>query len=238
MSRRHIATALVVCGAFLTAPHALPAQADTPDRAVAPSRAAVKPLIQGVVVDQAGRYVDDVKVQALDEDGDVVATALTYASAWPDGKQHGYFFVEVPRGTYTVELSKKGYKTVEYDAGRITKKVKKISLGEIEITKVGAPSTTTAAPVKATVTTKDVASVTVTVRSSGADKPTGRVEIRSGRKVLGDAVINKRDKGTVVVSLGKLAKGTYDLKAFYLGSADAKSSSSSAFTLTVVKKKR
>lgn len=238
MSRRRIAAALAVCGALLIAPHALPAQAGTPDSAVAPARAAVKPLIQGVVLDQAGRYVDDVEVQALDEDGAVVATALTYESDWEDGPQHGYFFLEVPRGSYTVELSKKGYKSVEYDAGRITKKVKRISLGEIEIEKIGAPSTTTAAPVAATVTTKDNGKVTVTVKSGGTDKPTGKVEIRDGRKVVGDAVINKRDKGTVVVSLDKLPKGSYDLKAYYLGSADAKASKSGAFTLTVVKKRR
>lgn len=238
MSRRRIATALVVCGAFLTAPHALPAQADTPDRAVAPARAATSPLIQGVVLDQAGRYVDDVKVQALDEEGTVVATALTYESQWEDGPQHGYFFLEVPRGSYTVELSKKGYKTVEYDAGRITKKQKKISLGEIEIQKIGATSTTTAVPAKDSITTKDNGKVTVTVKSGATDKPTGKIEIRDGREVVGDAVVNKRDKGTVTVTLDKLPKGTYELKAHFLGSADLKASSSSAFTLKVVKKKR
>ncbi len=41
----------------------------------APARAAqIRPLLQGVVVDQGGRYVDDVQVKALRPDGSVAAS--------------------------------------------------------------------------------------------------------------------------------------------------------------------
>ena len=67
-------------------------------------------LIQGVVWDQSGRAIDDVLVEAVDADGDVAASAFTYASAWDSGPQHGYFFLEVGPGDYTIRLSKAGYR--------------------------------------------------------------------------------------------------------------------------------
>jgi hypothetical protein len=238
MSRRRIATLLAACGVLLAAPHALSAEAATSDAApVAAAAAEVHPLIQGVVVDQAGHPVDDVEVQATKADGTEQASALTYASDREDGPQHGYFFLEVTKGTYTVTLSKKGYKTVEYDAGTISKRNQKISLGELVIKKAAAATDTTAALQKATVTTKQRGQVTVTVSSKGA-KPVGDVEVREGKRVVGDDTLRKSDGGTVTIDLDKLPKGQHELKAYFLGSAGFKASASKAFTLTVVKARR
>ncbi|GAA1134913.1 Ig-like domain repeat protein [Nocardioides aquiterrae] len=239
MSRRRIATLLASCGVLLAAPHALPAQAapSSADRAVAPLRAEVHPLIRGVVVDQDGDPVDDVEVQATKADGTEQASALTYASDREDGPQHGYFFLEVTKGTYTVTLSKKGYKTVEYDAGTISKRGQKVSMGELVIKKVAADTDTKAALKKATVTTKQHGEVTVTVSSKGA-KPLGDIEIREGKHAVGDGTLRKSDGGTVTIELDKLPKGEHELKAYFLGSAGFKASSSKAFTLTVVKPRR
>lgn len=68
--------------------------------------------------------LDDVKVQARDADTGVkVASALTYASDRADGPQHGYYYLEVPAGTFTVTFQKKGMRTtrttvVVPDSGR------------------------------------------------------------------------------------------------------------------------
>ena len=94
--------------------------------------AGVKPRIQGTAVDQRGHLLDDVTVKAK-SGNTVVASALTYANQAADGPQHGYFYLEVTKGTYSLTLSKKGYKTVEYDAGTISKRGQKISMGELVI---------------------------------------------------------------------------------------------------------
>ena len=238
MSRRRIATLLASCGVLLAAPHALPAQAaPSHDRAAAPSAVEVHPLIQGVVVDQDGNPVDDVMVQATKADGTPQASDETYASQRADGPQHGYFYLEVTKGTYTLTLSKKGYQTVEYDAGTISKRGQKISMGELVIKKAAAATRTTAAPKKATVTTKQHGQVTVTVSSKGA-RPVGDVEVREGKRAVGDGTLRKSNGGTVAIDLDKLPKGEHELKAYFLGSGAFKASASKAFTLTVVKAKR
>ena len=236
MSRRRIAAVLASCAALLVAPHALPAQATTPshDVAAAPSTAVVHPLIQGVVVDQAGKPVDDVMVQATRADGTPQASAQTYASNREDGPQHGYFFVEVTKGSYTLTLSKKGYKTVEYDAGTISRRGQKISMGELVIKKLAAATDTKASLTKATVNTKQHGETTVTVSSKDA-KPLGDVEIREGKHVVGEATLRKSNRGTVTIELDKLPKGAYVLKAYFLGTSAFKASVSKSFTLTVVK---
>ncbi|HEU5037552.1 MAG TPA: Ig-like domain repeat protein [Nocardioides sp.] len=239
MSRRRIAAALAACGVLLVVPHALPAQAAAPHahRADAPARAEVHPLIQGVVVDQAGNPVDDVQVQATKGDGTQQASALTYASERADGPQHGYFFLEVTKGTYTLTLSKQGYKTVQYDAGVITKPRQKISMGEIVIKKAAAATTTKGSLKKATVNTKQRGQATVTVTSKGA-KPVGDVEVREGKRVVGEGTLRKSDGGSVTIMLDKLPKGAHDLKAYFLGGSAFKASASTSFTLTVVKARR
>lgn len=196
-------------------------------------------VIQGVVVDQSGRAVDGITVEAVKADGSTDATELTYAGTWSGGPGHGYFGLDVTRGSYTLVLSAKGFKTVEYDAGLITKRRTTISMGEIEIQKISAPTTTSATLGKASVTTKENGTVTVTVADSTDKKAkvTGDVEVRAGGKVVGEATITKKADGTVTVTLDKLPRGAHKLTAYFLGTADHKPSSSKQLTLTVVKKK-
>lgn len=236
MSRRRIAAVLACCGALLAVPHALPAQAAPVHRAAAPRAAESHPLIQGVVVDQKGKPVDDVQVKAIKADGTVQASALTYASDREDGPQHGYFFVEVTRGTYTLKLSRDGYKTVEYDAGTITKRRQRISLGELEIALLAAPTTTKASLEKGTVSPKQrgVVDVKVTTRNGQA---VGDVEVREGRRVVGSDSLRKSDKGSLAVALDKLPKGDHHLVVYYLGAKGLKASHSSGLTLHVAKKR-
>lgn len=238
MTRARALTSLLTAGAILVGAHSLAAEAaSVPDDAVAPSRAVVKPLIQGVVVDQDGRPVDGVKVQALREDGTPQSSAETYASDREDGPQHGYFFVEVAQGPFRVTLSKDGYRTVEYDAGTITRPRQRLSLGEIEITKLAA-STTTASLARDTVTTKDRGAVRVTVASKATGRPTGDVEVREGRTVVGTATLTRSGKGSVTVTLDRLAKGNHTLRAHFLGTDALRASISGELTLHVVRKKR
>lgn len=236
MSRRHIATLLASCGVLLAAPHALPAQAAAPHghRAVVAAAAEVHPLIQGVVVDQDGTPVDDVEVQATKADGTPQASDLTYASKRDDGPQHGYFWLQVTKGTYTLTLSKDGYKTVEYDAGQVTRRSQKVSMGELVIKRIAVATETDGSLRKSTVTTRQHGLADVTVTSKGG-KPVGDVEVREGGRVVGEGTLHKGDGGSISVELDRLSRGKHELKAFFLGSAGFKASSSTSFTLTVVR---
>ena len=124
--------------------------------AAAPADAARphRQLVRGVVVDQTGTPVDDVLVQAVDDFGDVAATALTYASRWPSGPQHGYFFLEVDPGTYSIEISKPGYRRTTIDEVTVTRR-QGVRLGEVELKRRLAVSRTTGALVDSRVTTAD-----------------------------------------------------------------------------------
>lgn len=231
--RRTFAAAVALLAAAVIAPQALPASASPAGRAVTAQRAG-QALIQGVVVDQAGRYVDDVEVQATKADGTPAASAITYASDREDGPQHGYFFLEVTRGTYTLTFSRDGYRTLVLDDLQIERARQKLSLGEVEIQKKLAESKTEASLVRRTITTKQNGEVVVTVSARGV-KPTGDVEIREGRTVVGEDGLRARDNGQVTIELDRLPRGTHELKAYYLGSPDLKVSASTSFTLTVTR---
>lgn len=246
MSWTRLAAVLTAGGALLLAPQALPASASTSGPASAsssgpasaPHVAAVtavvaKPLIQGVVTDQFGRPVDDVKVQAVGADGTREASALTYASSRPRGPQHGYFFLEVRRGTYTLTLSRSGYVTRKLSRIKVTQRGQRVDLHEIAIHKRLPASRTRGALEEKVVTTKRHAQAVVVV--AGAKRPTGDVEVREGRRVVGEAALTSRDKGSLTVRLDKLARGRHDLKAYYLGSRVLEPSGSKGFTLTVTK---
>ena len=235
-----LATLVALAAGALAGQQMLPASATT-STAPAPVLRATGNLIQGVVVDDSGRPVDGVQVGAYDAAGERVASAETYASNWPGGRQHGYFFVEVPRGSFTIKLTKPGYRPVVHEAGRITDRITKISMGEIEIQKVVAVATTTTASlVEARITTKDKGKVTVTVRpAKGGGKVTGKVEVRTGKNVLGEATLGKSTKGgTVTITLDKLRSGKHTLTAYFLGSAEHRASSSKRLTVTVTKPRR
>ncbi|HYF72477.1 MAG TPA: Ig-like domain repeat protein [Nocardioides sp.] len=235
MSLSRCTAAAVAAGiaALLVAPQVLPASA-APQAgvAVAPARAG-QALIQGVVVDQFGTPVDGVEVQATKADGTPTASALTYASDREDGPQHGYFFLEVTRGTYTVTFTRSGYKTLVLDDLQVAKG-RKLSLGETEIEKKLIESKTSAALAQKKITTKQNGVVTVTVSANGV-KPTGDVEIREGREVVGTGRLKTGDKGVITIGLDRLPKGAHDLKAVYVGSRSVKASSSPTVTLTVTK---
>lgn len=231
--RRTLAAAAALLAAALIAPQALPASASSTGRAVTLERAG-RALIQGVVTDQSGRFVDDVTVQATKDDGTPAASAITYASDREDGPQHGYFFLEVTRGSYTLTLSREGYKTATYGPVQVTKRGQHVSLGEIEIQKKLTESRTEADLARRSVTTKQNGQVVVTVSAKGV-KPTGDVEVREGRKVVGEAGLKAKDKGQITIVLDRLPRGAHELKAYYLGSADLKESTSKSFTLTVTR---
>lgn len=224
-------------GALLVAPQVLPASA-APDRSAAATVArAGQALIQGVVVDQFGEYVDDVKVQATRADGTPVASALSYASKREDGPQHGYFYLEVSRGTYTLKLTREGYQPLVLKDVEVEKARQKVSLGENAIQKVLVASRTDAALAQKKVTTKQSGTVVVTVSAKGL-KPAGDVEVREGRDVVGGGVLKSGNGGRLTIKLDRLPKGSHALKAVYLGSRSAKGSSSPTITLTVVKTRR
>lgn len=231
-----LATVVALAASVLAVQQMMPASAVAPAPS-APVFVAPENLIQGVVVDQRGRAVDDVTVEAVKADGTNDAADKTYEASWEGGPGHGYFALSVHRGGYTLVLSKPGYRTVGYDAGLVTKRRKTISMGEIEIQKVAAPTRTEATLAKATITTKNAGSVAVTV-TDPADKKAkvaGDVEVREGKKVVGTATIGRKG-GAVTVTLAKLPKGAHTLTAYYLGSADHRSSGSKGLTLTVVKR--
>lgn len=228
--------ALFATAALLFAPHLLPASIATQSTSYPVATAKVaKPLVQGVVVDQFGRYVDGVQVRVTLPNGKPVAAAESYASEWEDGPQHGYFFAETGRGTFTVTLSKSGYETVEYDDIEVTRRGQRVSLGEIQIDKVLAATSTTAALARQ----GNRAAVVVAVTTKATNKPTGVVEIREKNKVVGSASLKAGNRGTLLVSLGKLGKGGHVLRAYFLGSTDlAPSSSKRPVTLVVGKPKK
>jgi len=232
--------ALAAAAALMLTPQLLPAASTAQGASVvaaAASRIAPKPLIQGVVTDQFGRYVDGVVVQATREDGTPAATAETYASRWADGPQHGYFFVEARPGTYTLTLSKPGYETAVYDDVQLGRRGR-VSLGEIEIQKVLASTATNAVLTSRYATTRDRATIVVAVTSRSTKKPTGPVEVREGRNVVGSAVLKPGNQGNVTVTLTKLGKGGHVLRAYFLGSDSLAASSSKRPVTLVVGKPR
>jgi hypothetical protein len=200
------------------------------------------PKIWGVITDDRGTPVLDVQVQAIDEDGKVAASDLSYDD--PDGDQSprpGYFELFVgSNGSYTVTLKKSGYRSVRYVDVEVARGSRVVDLGEIELYRIFATKTV-GKLADDSVSPKDKAKVTVTVTCpqgcEGVDL-TGKVVVKNGRKALASATLAAAHKGKVAVTLPKLDKGTYDLKAVYSGASSLKASTSKAFTLTVKKPNR
>lgn len=231
---------VAVLGALGLVPAVSPSQAagtgTRPGVSAAARVAVAPPLIQGLAVDQNGRYVDDVSVQATDDQGRPAASAITYASGRDDGPQHGYFYLEVgSRGSYTLTLSRNGYATTTYGPVDVTRKKQRIGLGEILVKKVLPATSTAAALDDSSITTGQRGRVDVTVSSRATKKPAGELEIRDGRKVVGSGVLKPGDRGSATITLKKLAAGGHDLKAYFFGSASLKDSASKGFGLTVKK---
>lgn len=236
MHTKKLVTGLALV-ALALAPTAQPSQAADSSglRAGTVARAVVRPLIQGLVVDQQDHYLDNVNVEAVRDNLNIAASSFTYASQWPDGPQHGYFYLEVgSKGTFTLTLSKSGYVTRTYPVGQVLAK-QIVSLGEITLEKKLADTKTSGVLKDSSISPDEKGKVVVTVSSKETKKPTGEIEVRDGHKVVGSDEITAGDKGQITVTLKKLAKGGYDLKACFLGSSTLKASSSKAFTLTVKK---
>ncbi|MBZ5739222.1 Ig-like domain repeat protein [Nocardioides mangrovi] len=238
----HVRTvvAAVAAAGLCVVPFAMSADAATSHpqaTAAAPHAAASSPLIKGVVVDQSGKAIDDVKVQALDKKGKPVASALTYASQWASGPQHGFFFVEVgAKGTYSLTLSKSGYDTRTISGLEVTKR--RLALGELTLKKTLPSTKTTAELSDKSITTKEKGEIEVKVSTSATKRPTGDIEILEGRRVVGEATLKAGAKGEVSVVLDKLGVGSHHLVASYLGSSSLKASKSGSVTLVVKKPRR
>ena len=190
--------------------------------------------IQGVVADQSGHYVDDVLVEAFDSDGDIVASAFTYASDREYGPQHGYFVLEVPAGhDYTVALSKRGYVAVDLQRVDVSRN-RPTSLGQLELDKRLIPTEVTAAPDDQVVTPAERVRLHINVVPDRSAKPTGTVVVKEGRATLGRATLRPGSQGRVTVDLGKLSRGTHALRVLYSGS-DLLKASDSRLALTVAR---
>jgi hypothetical protein len=196
--------------------------------------------IEGVITDQATNKAvgdGDVVVEAYPagvSDGDLVASSLLYAS--PDGStDHGFYRLwGLEPGSYRIKfISRDG--AFQDAITMVTVENREILPLDVMLKRMHATATR-AALGHNVIATGEKGKVTVTV--AGSRKPVGDVEIRSGRKVVGDDAIRASDKGKVTVTLNRLGAGSYDLKAYFLGSKAFTESTSKAVTLTVKKPKR
>lgn len=181
----------------------------------ASAQAGVRPRIQGVVVDQGGRHVDDVQVRALNRHGDPVASALTYASAREDGPQHGYFYLAVGgAGRYDVVLSKPGYRSADLGE-QVVGRRGVVSLGEVVLEKKLAPSTTRVSLDDRTLTTGQRATANVRVRTDETSRPVGEVSLRVDGDEVRSVDLVGSDRGSLDVRLPRLARGEHKVKAVW-----------------------
>lgn len=233
-----LALPLVVSGVLL-AGSSQTANAARHDAAAPSQRVAAGPLIQGVVADASGHFLDDVDVRAVGDSG-AAASALTYASDRAAGPQHGYFYLAVGHGgSYDVTFSKAGYvsRTVQVEVPRHRRSV---SLGEIDLKAKTSPTTTTADLKSAKVTAADKPRLTVDVSSRATAKPVGAVTVKIGHQEVGSDVLTASDRGTVTIGLKRQPAGTYKVKAYFSGSKkqNLAASSSSPVTLQVTRPPR
>ena len=194
------------------------------------------PVIEGVVTDQFGRFVDDVDVLATRGSREVpAASALTYASDTDAAPQHGYFFVEVgQKGQFTVTLSKPGYHTVVLEQVRIKRVGQTIDLGEVEVPMVFA-TTTGASAHKRTVTTRQHGEADVRVSTEATKRPIGDVEVRERGRVVGEGSLKGSNRGGLTIELDRLPRGSHQLRGYFLGTDELKPSASASFTLVVTR---
>ena len=149
---------------------------------LAPSSAAPatdSKIIRGLVTDQSGRLVDDVQVEAIDADGVVAASALTYASEKADGVQHGFYGVYVPAGTYTLRFSKDGFRTQTVADAVTTGRRQVAHADEVTLVVPRTRSSTDARLVDDTIRPTQRGEVAVIVTGKGSNA-VGKVEVLSG----------------------------------------------------------
>lgn len=206
---------------------------------VTPQMPAPASLIEGVVVSGSGKPVDDVSVFAIDAQGERVASALSYASQRREGPAHGYFFLAVPAGEYTVLLRKKGYSTTAIDEVQVGKR--RTSLGEIVISAAPAKSSTAAFARAQRVSAGEPVLVRVRTELVGVkEHATGRVVVhervgRRGSQVLATALMGSADRGMKEIRVRGLGVGTHVLWVEFVPGGTAKKSVSDRFTVVVEK---
>lgn len=202
----------------------------------APAEAAVDRHVWGIVVDGKGRPVLDAEVRAIDEDGNVAASALSYDDSDGDAAPRaGFFALYVPaNGAYDVIVKKKGFAPASFDGVEVTRRGKVVELGPVVLDR----STTISGRVTNEVRVGQQAVVKVTVAPANV-KPSGRVSVISanGRRTYGSAALKPSHSGVVNVTLDRLDKGTYELKAAFSGASGFASSTSSKFVLEVKARK-
>jgi len=195
------------------------------------------PLIQGVVVDQFGNAVDNVNVEATRPTGDVAASSLTYASQWPNGPQHGYFYLAVVhKGDFVLTFERAGFAPLELDEVLVKRRLQRVSLGEVTMTRL-VPTTTTATLADDSIPVGDRGQVTFKTVSKQVAPVQGEAKVT----VDGDKVDTVTlSKGAGKLTLPKLGAGTHDVQVLFLGDSDSGvlPSKSKALELTVTKKKK
>lgn len=194
-------------------------------------------VIEGVAVDASGKGIDNAAVQALDAStGKPVATALTYASAREDGPQHGYFYLFVDPGVYDVVLVKRGYDAA-FLSDVVVRKKSRTALGQLTLGLRDWPTRTIAAVLDPVVSPGQPVLVEVEVDSAKARVTGGRVVVSEGKRILATHRLTRADRGTVTVNVGRLPRGTHQLRVDYRA-VDGLKSSSSKKTLKVTVAKR
>lgn len=185
---------------------------------LAPSSAATtEKIIRGLVTDPSGRLVDDVQVEAIDEDGVVTASALTYASEKADGVQHGFYGLYVAPGTYTLRFTKQGFRTQTVTDAVQTGRREVVHAAEVTLAVARVQSATGARLVDATIRPSQRGEVVVTVKGQ-ASSVTGEIEVLNGRKVVGSGNLRKKDHGKTSIDLKQLDRGSYRLTVAFAGS--------------------
>lgn len=191
--------------------------------------------VVGLVKEKGGDYLLDVNVEAIDRNGDVAASALTYESD-VDAGQEGFFRLETEPGRYRLVLTKEGYVS-----RTLSPKVRvvdglELHVGTVTMVPEPEPSRTSATLKDSRIPATERGKVVVSVTS--AVRPTGQVTVKYGRRIIGTAKLGAGDKGSVRVVLDRLERGTYPLKAYYGGNAGVEASKSRELKLTVEKKRR
>lgn len=189
-------------------------------------------LIQGVVADQFGRYVDDAEVHAVDAEGQPVSAYVTYASDWEDGPQHGYFYLWVRAGSYEVTFEKDGYLPTTIEVDRAPRQ--KEGIGEVTLRKVIRTTTVADAPRKVRVGDR----VPVDVEVSPAKvRPTGKVTVSERSRTLATVRLDASDRGRLTLRLPALSRGVHTLVVEFDGGPSYLRGSSDKVTVEVVKRK-
>ncbi|MBF4162630.1 carboxypeptidase-like regulatory domain-containing protein [Nocardioides acrostichi] len=186
------------------------------------------PYISGVVVDDLGRPVDDVLVEAkaIDWSDYTLRTwgsAFTYANQNLDGPQHGYFHVEIKDpdtgknrlGLYDLRISKDGYDTAVVEDVRLKAKTR-TKLGDIVLERLKAKTRTTATAVDKSLVKGQQAKLKVAVK--GAQNPGGDLIVQGiGKKRT--VTLKPGMHGKALINFGRLKKtGTYTARVVYTGS--------------------